>query len=60
MLGYENVDNQPKWKLKCKWEGEINIKTMEWWKLTDPCQEALPDRAEGEWWSAADEVFHVD
>lgn len=35
-------------------------KTKEWWKLTDPCQEALPDRAEGEWWSVAKEVFHVD
>ena len=35
-------------------------RTQEWWKLTDPCQEPLPDRAEGEWWAAAEEVFHVD
>ena len=35
-------------------------RTQEWWKITDPCQEPLPDRAEGEWWAAAAEVFHVD
>ena len=35
-------------------------KTQEWWKFTDPCQEPLPDRAEGEWWAAAEEVFHAD
>ncbi|MDD9990078.1 MAG: L-rhamnose mutarotase [Spirochaetaceae bacterium] len=35
-------------------------RTQEWWKITDPCQEPLPDRAEGEWWAAAQEVFHVD
>lgn len=35
-------------------------RTQEWWKITDPCQEPLPDRAEGEWWAAAEEVFHVD
>ena len=35
-------------------------RTQEWWKITDPCQEPLPDRAEGEWWAEAEEVFHVD
>ena len=35
-------------------------RTQEWWKITDPCQEPLPDRAEGEWWAAAEEVFHAD
>ena len=35
-------------------------RTQEWWKITDPCQEPLPDRAEGDWWAAAEEVFHVD
>ena len=35
-------------------------RTQEWWKITDRCQEPLPDRAEGEWWAAAEEVFHVD
>ena len=35
-------------------------RTQEWWKITDPCQDPLPDRAEGEWWAAAEEVFHVD
>ena len=35
-------------------------RTQEWWKITDPCQEPLPDRTEGEWWAEAEEVFHVD
>lgn len=34
-------------------------KTMQqWWKLTDPLQEPLPTRREGEWWMQWDEVFH--
>lgn len=31
-----------------------------WWKLTDPCQEPLSDRKEGEWWAAMEEVCHQD
>lgn len=31
-----------------------------WWKLTDSCQEPLPDRKPGEWWSSMEEVFHQD
>lgn len=31
-----------------------------WWELTDPMQEPLPNRAEGEWWSDMEEVFHTD
>ena len=27
--------------------------TQRWWKLTDPCQEPLPDRAPGIWLAAA-------
>jgi L-rhamnose mutarotase len=34
--------------------------TQAWWKLTAPCQEPLASRADGEWWSALDEVFHQD
>jgi len=34
--------------------------TQEWWKLTDPCQEPLPTRKEGEWWASMEEVFHTD
>jgi L-rhamnose mutarotase len=34
--------------------------TQEWWALCKPCQEPLPDRAEGEWWAAMEEVFHAD
>lgn len=32
--------------------------TQDWWKLTDPCQEPLADRKEGEWWAMMEEVFH--
>ena len=32
----------------------------EWWKLTDPCQQPLPDRKPGEWWASMEEVFHQD
>jgi L-rhamnose mutarotase len=34
--------------------------TQRWWQLTDPMQEALTTAAEGEWWAAAEEVFHLD
>jgi L-rhamnose mutarotase len=32
--------------------------TQDWWKLTDPMQEPLETRKEGEWWAAAEEIFH--
>ena len=34
--------------------------TKAWWKLTDPCQEPLETRADGEWWASMEEVFHHD
>ena len=34
--------------------------TQEWWKLCEPLQRPLPDRAPGEWWAGAEEVFHCD
>lgn len=34
--------------------------TQRWWRLTDPCQEPLPDRAPGEWWADMEEVCHLD
>lgn len=34
--------------------------TQEWWALCKPMQRPLPDRAEGEWWMAIPEVFHLD
>ena len=34
--------------------------TKRWWAITAPCQEALPDRTEGEWWAEMEEVFHSD
>ena len=35
-------------------------RTQEWWQLTDPCQQAVPSAAEGEWWAPLEEVFHTD
>ena len=32
--------------------------TQEWWKLTDPMQELLKTRKEGERWSAMEEIAH--
>ena len=34
--------------------------TQAWWKLTDPCQEPLETRKEGEQWASMEEFFHVD
>jgi len=34
--------------------------TQEWWKHCIPCQDPLPDLAEGEWWATAEEAFHSD
>ena len=34
--------------------------TQAWWKLTDPCQEPLETRKQGEWWASMEEVFHTD
>jgi L-rhamnose mutarotase len=34
--------------------------TQKWWTLCMPCQESLPDRAEGQWWANMEEVFHCD
>ena len=35
-------------------------KTREWWTYTDPLQEPLPGRSEGEWWLTLHAVFHAD
>lgn len=32
--------------------------TQDWWKLTDPMQEPIPDRKEGEWWASMEEIGH--
>ena len=34
--------------------------TQHWWSFCQPCQQPLENRAEGEWWSTLDEVFHCD
>lgn len=32
--------------------------TQRWWSVCGPCQEPLPDRSQGEWWAAMEEVFY--
>jgi L-rhamnose mutarotase len=34
--------------------------TQRWWELTDPCQQPVESASDGEWWAAAEEVFHLD
>ena len=34
--------------------------TQKWWDVCMPCQEPLPDKADGEWWADMEEVFHCD
>ena len=33
---------------------------QEWWDMTDPMQEPLATRGDGEWWADVPEVFHTD
>lgn len=35
-------------------------KTQRWWDICMPLQSPLPTRAEGDWWAAMEEVFHLD
>jgi len=35
-------------------------KTQEWWKITDPMQEPVPEHGPDQWWTPAREVFHID
>lgn len=34
--------------------------TQKWWDCCKPCQKPLENRALDEWWSAMEEVFHLD
>jgi len=34
--------------------------TQDWWALCMPCQQPFPTRADGAWWAAMEEVFHLD
>ena len=34
-------------------------RTQEWWALTDPCQQPLPDAAAGTLWVDAVEIWHL-
>ena len=37
-----------------------NGEVKRWWKETDPCQEPLASRKEGQWWKDMEEVYHLD
>lgn len=37
-----------------------DAETQRWWAVCIPCQEAMADRAAGEWWAEMEEVFHQD
>jgi L-rhamnose mutarotase len=34
--------------------------TQKWWSCCKPCQKPVRYRAQGEWWAALEEVFHLD
>ncbi len=34
--------------------------TQKWWRVCNPCQSPLENRAGGEWWAGMEEVFHHD
>ena len=38
---------------------KANPRMHDWWKITDPMQEPLEHRAEGEWWARMEPVFHT-
>ncbi len=35
-----------------------NDTVQDWWTLTDPMQEPLPEREEGAWWARMEELYH--
>jgi L-rhamnose mutarotase len=37
-----------------------NPRVKQWWKVTDACQQPLPDRKQGEWWASMEEVFRLE
>ena len=39
---------------------KADLKTNEWWEVTDPCQIRLPATPDGEQWLRIEEVFHTD
>jgi L-rhamnose mutarotase len=39
---------------------KADARMQDWWKITDPMQEPLDTRREGEWWARMENVFHTD
>ncbi len=54
-MEYTGADQKADWAKMA-----ADKKTQEWWKLTDPCQQPLPDVKRGEWWAPMEEVFHQE
>jgi L-rhamnose mutarotase len=52
---YHGTDAESDWKKMA-----ADPKTQEWWAITEPMQEPLSTRKEGEWWATMEEVFHLD
>jgi L-rhamnose mutarotase len=34
--------------------------TQDWWRITAPMQQQVPDADEGSWWKNLPEVFHTE
>lgn len=43
---------------KADMEAVADPVTKDWWKLTDPMQEPLECRKDGDWWASMEEWFH--
>ena len=37
-----------------------DLEMQRWWSLMEPLQQPLESRKPGEWWAAAEEIFHTD
>lgn len=54
-LEYHGIDFTNDMKRMAK-----DIKTKEWWQLTEPCQLPFSSASENEKWVMMEEVFHTD
>jgi L-rhamnose mutarotase len=34
--------------------------TQQWWELTDPCQERVPEAGPDDWWTPLEQVFLME
>ena len=45
---------------KADMEAMADETSKDWWKLTDPMQQPLENRKEGEWWSSLELLYQMD